>query len=152
MRVVGSLQELERLVGAELGTSAWMEITQEMVNAFSDLSGDHQWIHLDAERAKKELPTGCPIVQGFFTLSLIVKFRTELLELRGVTRTINYGLNRVRFPAPVPVGTRVRGTETLDRAERIAPDALRLTSTCVVAAEGVDKPACVAEMVTLVYE
>lgn len=151
MRTVQGLGELERLVGSELGTSDWLLITQEMVDTFSDVTGDHQWIHLDAERAARELPGGRPIVQGFFTLSLVVRFRDEILDLRGVRHTINYGLNRVRFVSPVAVGTRVRGTETLVAAERVQPDALRLTSSCVVAAEGSDKPACVAEFVTLVY-
>lgn len=151
MRVVHGLNAMEQLVGSELGTSGWVRITQEMVNAFSDVTGDHQWIHLDAQRAARELPGGRPIVQGFLTLSLVVRFRNEILDLRGVTRTINYGLNRVRFISPVAVGTRLRGTETLVAAERIAPDALRLISTCVVAAEGAEKPACVAEFVTLVF-
>ena len=152
MRVINGLTELEQLAGTELGTSEWVAITQDMVNTFSDVTDDHQWIHLDVERATKELAVGGPIVQGFLTLSLLVKFRTEILDLRGVTRVINYGLNRVRFAAPVLVGTRVRGTETLRSAERIAPDALKLISTCVVVAAGVEKPACVAEAVTLVYE
>ena len=151
MRTVHGLSGLEQLVGAELGTSGWVRITQEMVSAFSDVTGDHQWIHLDAERAARELPGGRPIVQGFLTLSLIVRFRDEILDLRGVTRTINYGLNRVRFISPVPVGARVRGTETLVAAERVEPDALRLVSKCVVTAEGAAKPACVAEFVTLVF-
>ena len=151
MREVRGLNGLEQLVGSELGTSGWVLITQEMVSAFSDVTGDHQWIHLDVDRAARELPGGRPIVQGFLTLSLVVRFRDEILDVRGVTRTINYGLNRVRFISPVAVGTRVRGTETLLAAERIAPDALRLTSSCVVTAEGAGKPACVAEFVTLVY-
>ena len=152
MRVAHGLKGLEELVGSELGTSGWVRITQEMVTAFSDVTGDHQWIHLDADRAARELPGGRPIVQGFLTLSLVVRFRNEILDLRGVTRTINYGLNRARFVSPVAVGMRVRGTETLVAAERVAPDALRLTSACVVTAEGADRPACVAEFVTLVYE
>ena len=151
MRTVQGLSGLEGLVGSELGTSGWVLITQEMVDTFSDVTGDHQWIHLDAERAARELPGGRPIVQGFFTLSLVVRFRDEILDLRGVKHTINYGLNRVRFISPVAVGTRVRGTETLVAAERVQPDALRLTTSCVVEAEGSDKPACVAEFVTLVY-
>ena len=152
MRVVNGLTELEQLVGSELGASGWIPITQEMVNTFSDVTGDHQWIHLDVERAARELPGGRPIVQGFFTLSLVIRFHNEILDLRGVAHTINYGLNRVRFISPVAVGTRVRGTETLVAAERVQPDALRLTSSFVVSAEGAAKPACVAELVTLVYE
>lgn len=151
VRVVHGLDGLERLVGAELGVSGWVCITPEMVAAFSDVTGDHQWIHLDAERAARELPTGAPIVQGFFTLSLVIRFRAEILDLRGVARTINYGLDRVRFITPVAVGARVRGVETLVAAERVQPDALRLTSSCVVSAEGSVRPACVADLITLVY-
>ena len=152
MRVVHGLTELEQLTGTTVGTSGWMTVTQEMVNTFSDVTGDHQWIHLDVERATRELPVGGPIVQGFFTLSLVIKFRTEILDVRGVTRTINYGLNRVRFIAPVVVGTRLRGTETILSAERTAPHSLRLTSSCVISAEGLSKPVCSAEIVTLLYE
>ena len=151
MRVVNGLDELEALVGTEIGTSEWVTVTQEMVNTFSEVTGDHQWIHLDVERARRELPFGGPIVQGLLTLSLIVKFRQEILEVRGVGRFINYGYDRVRFTAPVPVGTRLRATQTLVSAKRIAPDALRTTSQFVVEAEGIEKPACVAEAVTLAY-
>ena len=151
MRVVKGLDELEHLVGVELGTSEWVTVTQEMVTAFSDVTGDHQWIHLDAERAARELPVGGPIVQGFFTLALVVKFQAEILIVHGAARLVNYGLNRVRFPTPVRVGTRVRGTQTLVAAERVTPDVLRVTSSFVVEADGAEKPACVAETVMLVY-
>lgn len=151
MRIINGLDELESLAGTVLGTSDWFTVTQDVVNAFSELTGDHQWIHLDVERATRELAIGGPIVQGLLTLSLIVKFRNEIAEVRGVTRVINYGLNRVRFPAPVLVGTRLRGTQTLLSAERRQPDVLRLTSSIEIEAEGVVKPACVAEPVSLVY-
>jgi acyl dehydratase len=151
MRIINGLDELESLAGTVLGTSDWFTVTQDVVNAFSELTGDHQWIHLDVERATRELAIGGPIVQGLLTLSLIVKFRNEIAEVRGVTRVINYGLNRVRFPAPVLVGTRLRGTQTLLSAERRQPDVLRLTSSIEIEAEGVVKPACVAESVSLVY-
>ena len=152
MRVVDGLDELQSLVGTQLGTSEWLMVTQDMVNTFSDVTGDHQWIHLDVERASRELPSGAPIVQGLLTLSLIVKFRLEIVKLRGVTRFINYGYDRVRFTAPIPVGTRLRASQTLLAAKRIAPDALRVTSQFVVEAEGFEKPACIAEAVTLAYE
>jgi acyl dehydratase len=151
MRIINGLDELESLAGTVLGTSDWVAVTQDTVNAFSEVTGDHQWIHLDVERATRELAIGGPIVQGFLTLSLIVKFRNEIAEVRGVTRVINYGLNRVRFPAPVLVGTRLRGTQTLLSAERTQPNVLRLTNSIEVEAEGVVKPACVAESVSLVY-
>ena len=150
-RVVNGLDELEVLVGTDLGTSDWLTVTQEMVDTFSEVTGDHQWIHLDPERARRELPFGGPIVQGLLTLSLIVRFRHEILELRGVTRFINYGYDRVRFAAPIPVGSRLRATQTLLVAERVAPDVLRAKSKFVVEAEGIDKPACIAEAITLAY-
>ena len=151
MRIVDGLDELEALVGTELGTSEWVTVTQEMVNAFSKLTGDLQWIHLDVERARRESPFGGPIVQGLLTLSLIVKFRVEILEVRGVTRYINYGYDRVRFTAPIPVGSRVRATQTLVSAKRTSAEVLRIKCRFVVEAEGVDGPGCVADAVTLVY-
>ena len=151
MRVVNGFDELEALAGTDLGTSNWLTVTQEMVNTFSAVTGDHQWIHLDIERARRELPLGGPVVQGLLTLSLIVKFRHEILELRGVTRFINYGYDRVRFTAPIPVGSRLRATQTLLVAQRIAPDALRTKSQFVVEAEGIEKPACIAEAIMLAY-
>ena len=99
MRIISGLDELESLVGTTLGTSDWVTVTQEMVNVFSEVTTDHQWIHLDVERATRELEVGAPIVQGFLTLSLAVRFRNEIARVEGVSRFINYGLNRVRFPA-----------------------------------------------------
>ena len=151
MRVIDGLDEMESLVGTELGTSEWVTVTQEMVQAFSDVTGDHQWIHLDVERAKREFPFGGPIVQGLLTLSLIVRFRNEIVDVRGVSRVINYGLNRVRFPAPVPVGARMRGRQTLISAKRRTPTTLRVTNSMTVEAEGIKKPACVAEAISLLY-
>ena len=150
-RVVNGLEELEILVGTDLGTSDWLTVTQDMVDTFSEVTGDHQWIHLDVERARRELPFGGPIVQGLLTLSLIVRFRYEILELRGVTRFINYGYDRVRFTAPIPVGSRLRATQSLLVAERIAPDVLRTKSKFIMEAEGLEKPVCIAEAITLVY-
>ena len=150
-RVVNGLEELEILVGTDLGTSDWLTVTQDMVDTFSEVTGDHQWIHLDVERARRELPFGGPIVQGLLTLSLIVRFRYEILELRGVTRFINYGYDRVRFTAPIPVGSRLRATQSLLVAERIAPDVLRTKSKFIMEAEGIEKPVCIAEAITLVY-
>ena len=151
-RVINGLDELVALVGTDLGTSEWLTVTQGMVNTFSEVTGDYQWIHLDVERARRELPFGGPVVQGLLTLSLIVRFRREILELRGVTRFINYGYDRVRFTAPIPVGSRLRATQTLLSAERVAPGTLRTKSKFVVEADGIEKPACIAEAITLAYE
>ena len=150
-RVVSGFDELEALVGTDLGTSEWLTVTQEIVKAFSEVTGDHQWIHLDVERSRRELPFGGPVVQGLLTLSLIVRFRHEILDLRGVTRFINYGYDRVRFTAPIPVGSRLRATQTLLVAKRTAPDVLRTKSKFAVEVEGIAKPACIAEAITLAY-
>jgi len=151
MRVVHELQELEALVGIELGCSAWLQVTQAMVDDFSRITGDNQWVHLDIERAKRELPEGTPIVQGLLTLSLVVKFGQETLDIQGVKRLINYGYNKVRFPAPIPVGTFLRGIQTLQSTTRLSPDALRMESVFTVEGKGIDRPVCVAEAVMVVY-
>ena len=152
MRIVTGFTDLEALVGMELGPSGWTTVTNQVVTGFSDVTGDRQWIHLDAERARTALPGGVPIVPGLLTLSLVVKLGQEILEFRGASRIINYGYDRVRFPEPVPVGTRIRATQTLGSVERVRPNALRLTSTFVVEGEGLTKPVCVADAVVLAYE
>ena len=151
MREVRGLDELERLVGQQLGASEWLAITQELVDGFADVTLDHQWIHCDVERATRESPYGGPVAHGFLTLSLIPGFRSQLLTLSGVSRVINYGVNRVRFPAAVAVGKRVRGIQTIKTVERTTPDSARVVSGFVIEIEGESKPACVAETVTLVF-
>jgi acyl dehydratase len=151
MREIRGLDELERLSGQEVGASEWLTITQEMVDRFADATFDHQWIHCDVERARRESPYGGPIAHGFLTLSLIPGFRSQILTLAGVSRVINYGVNRVRFPNAVPVGARVRGVQTIRAVERTAPRAARVVSGFVIEIEGESKPACVAETVTLVF-
>lgn len=151
MREIRGLDELERLAGREIGASEWLTITQEMVDRFADATFDHQWIHCDVERARRESPYGGPIAHGFLTLSLIPGFRSQILMLTGVSRVINYGVNRVRFPNAVPVGARVRGVQTIRTVERTAPGAARVVSGFVIEIDGESKPACVAETVTLVF-
>ena len=151
MRETRGLDELERLSGQEVGASEWLTITQEMVDRFADATFDHQWIHCDVERARRESPYGGPIAHGFLTLSLIPGFRSQILTLTGVSRVINYGVNRVRFPNAVPVGARVRGVQTIRTVERTAPGAARVVNGFVIEIEGESKPACVAETVTLVF-
>ena len=151
MRIINGLDELETYAGKVLGTSDWVTVTQDMVNTFSDVTTDHQWIHLDVARATRELEVGGPIVQGLLTLSLVIRFRNEIAEIRGVSKFINYGLNRVRFITPVVVGTRLRGTQTLLTAERTKPNVVRMTSLMVIEGEGLDTPACVAETIALAY-
>ena len=151
MREVEGLEQLNSLVSHEMGPTEWVTISSEMVTRFADVTYDHQWIHLDAERARQESPYGVPIVHGLFTLSLYPYLGRQLLKINGVSRVINYGANRVRFPNAVAVGARVRARQTVRSVERINTDAVRMTSTFVIESEGQAKPACVAETVALIY-
>ena len=151
MREVEGLEQLKSLVADEMGPTAWVTISEEMVARFADVTHDHQWIHLDAERAREESPYGVPIVHGLLTLSLYPYLGRQLLKINGVSRVINYGANRVRFPNAVTVGARVRARQTVRSVERINADAVRMTSAFVIESEGQAKPACVAETVALIY-
>ncbi|WP_086565499.1 MaoC family dehydratase, partial [Streptomyces africanus] len=115
---VNGLDELKKLAGSDLGTSEWIEVTQERIDTFADATGDHQWIHVDPEKAK-EGPFGAPIAHGYLTLSLFIPLFTELLDVQGVTTKVNYGLNKVRFPSPVKVGSRIRLTAKLAEVEEV---------------------------------
>jgi acyl dehydratase len=141
---------LPALKGQELGTSAWFEVTQDRVNTFADATDDHQWIHVDVERARAESPFGGPIGHGYLTLSLLIPMWSQVLTVTDSTMAVNYGLNRVRFPAPVPVGSKVRLTATLADVEEVA-GGLQLTVAGVIEAEGGKKPVCIAEPVFRVY-
>jgi acyl dehydratase len=145
-----TLAELSSFKGKELGTSDWFEITQERVNTFADATDDHQWIHVDVERAKAESPFRGPIGHGFLTLSLFVPMWSQILTVTDVKMGVNYGLNRVRFPAPVPVGSRIRLTATLVDVEEFR-GGLQLVAGGVIEREGGDKPVCVLESVTRLY-
>ena len=134
-----------------MGPTTWLTISEEMVTRFADATQDHQWIHVDAERARQESPYGVPIVHGLLTLALYPYLGRQLLKINGVSRVINYGANRVRFPNAVAVGARVRARQTVRSVERINADAVRMTSTFVIESEGQVKPACVAETVALIY-
>ena len=150
MTTTTTLAELPGLVGTELGTSDWYEVTQEAVQQFADATADHQWIHLDVERAKKESPFGGPIAHGFLTLSLVVPLVAQVLTITDVKMGVNYGLNKVRFPAPVPVGSKVRARVTLKESEQVA-GGIQNVLTVTVEREGGDKPVCIAEWVTRQY-
>ena len=147
--VINGLDELKRRVGHELGVSDWLEVTQEAIDAFADATGDHQWIHVDAERAK-ETPFGGTIAHGLYTLSLGPQFSYAMFEIAGVAFGINYGYNKVRFPAPLPVGSRVRMRATLTHADEV-PGGVQFTVTQTFEREGGDKPVCVAESLARVY-
>ena len=142
--------EVRAAVGQHLGYSDWIEITQERVNTFADATGDHQWIHIDVERAKAESPFGGPIAHGYLTLSLIIPMYSEVFVISDAKMGVNYGLNKVRFPAPVPVGAKVRLTATLKDVEEVA-GGLQVTIAGVIEAEGGTKPVCIAEPVFRVY-
>ena len=150
MSTTTTMAELPGLKGAELGTSDWYEVTQEAVNLFADATGDHQWIHVDVERAKKESPFGGPIAHGYMTLSLLVPLASGTYTITDSTMGVNYGLNKVRFPAPVPVGCRIRLVATLEDVTEIA-GGLQLTVSSVIEREGRDKPVCIAEWVVRAY-
>jgi acyl dehydratase len=145
-----TLSELPALKGSELGTSDWIEVTQDRVNLFADATDDHQWIHVDAERAKAESPFGGPIAHGYLTLSLLIPMWSQVLTVTDSTMSVNYGLNKVRFPAPVPVGSKVRLTATLADVEEIK-GGYQLTVSAVIERENGDKPVCIAEPVLRFY-
>jgi acyl dehydratase len=149
MRIVNGIEELEALVGAELGASEWHLVDQERVNAFAEVTGDHQWIHVDPERAAAG-PFGRTIAHGYLTLSLLPALTSEIWRVEGVRMAINYGLNRVRFPSPVPVGSRVR---VVARLAEVTPvdGGVQGVVTATVEVEGGTKPACVAETVVRLY-
>lgn len=150
MKTIASLAELQSLVGQEVAVSDWLTITQEQVDRFADATHDHQWIHVDVERARSG-PFGGPIAHGFLTLSLLPRFFEMAMAIQGTRMAVNYGLNRVRFTAPVPVGSRLRARMTLLACEPIPDNGAQLTWKVVVEREGSDKPACIAESVTRRY-
>jgi acyl dehydratase len=149
MLTLTGLDEVRGYVGKELGVSGWHEVTQEAVNAFADVTGDHQFIHVDVERAK-QTPFGGTIAHGYYTLSLAAMFSQDMFALEGFVFGINYGLNRVRFPAPLPVGSRLRMRALLSSVEDI-PGGAQITTALTFEREGGDKPVCVAESLTRVY-
>jgi acyl dehydratase len=145
-----TLAELPALKGAELGTSDWIEVTQDRVNLFAYATDDHQWIHIDVERAKAESPFGGPIAHGYLTLSLLIPLWFQVLTVTDSALTVNYGLNKVRFPAPVAVGSKVRLTATVADVEQIK-GGYQITASAVIEREHRDKPVCVAEPVFRFY-
>ncbi|CAL9287087.1 MaoC family dehydratase [Streptomyces olindensis] len=146
---VNGLDELKKLAGSDLGTSEWIEVTQERIDTFADATGDHQWIHVDPERAK-EGPFGAPIAHGYLTLSLFIPLFTELLDVQGVTTKVNYGLNKVRFPAPVKAGSRIRLTARLAEVEDVA-GGVQITVEGAIEIEGGGKPAAVLQSLSRFY-
>jgi len=141
--------ELKDAVGQDLGTSDWIEITQDRINLFAEATGDHQWIHVDPERAK-DGPVGVCIAHGMLTQSLVNKFLPEIIVVKGISMGINYGANKLRFPAPVPVGSRLRGRGELLSAEDVK-GCVQTVVRVTVEIEGNDRPACVIETISRYY-
>jgi acyl dehydratase len=149
MKTITGLDELRDAKGETLGTSDWHEVTQEAIDAFADVTGDHQWIHVDRERAK-DTPFGGTIAHGYYTLALSPMLTGQVMALDGFAMVINYGANRLRFPAPVPVGSRVRVTVKVADLED-TPGGAQLTLELTFEVEGGEKPVCVAQTLMRVY-
>jgi acyl dehydratase len=147
LATVDGIEGLRRLVGETIGPGNWREVTQDMIDAFADLSGDDQWIHVDVERARTESPFGTTIAHGNLTLSMIDGFRLDLIESTGLKLGVNYGWNKVRFPAPVPVGTKVRASAEMVSIDDVGGGWWHVVTRFTVEAEGNAKPVCVAESV-----
>jgi acyl dehydratase len=146
MRTFESVDALVAAKGEELGSSDWVTISQDEVNLFADATGDHQWIHVDPDKAAKG-PFGTTIAHGFMTLSLLPRLMHQIYTVNGIKLAINYGLNKVRFPAPVPVGSKVRATSTLTDTQDVGQGTVQITVTTTIEIEGAPKPACVAESI-----
>jgi acyl dehydratase len=149
MLTISGIDELRAKVGEELGVSEWQEVTQEAIDAFADATGDHQWIHVDPERAA-QTPWGSTIAHGLYTLSIGPKFTFDMFTIEGFAFGLNYGYNKVRFPAPLPVNSRVRMRATLSSVDDV-PGGVQLTITQTFEREGEQKPVCVAEAVSRMY-
>ena len=147
MRVFNDFNELKAAVGAEVGVSDWIEITQDRINKFAEATGDEQWIHVDTARAARESPGGSTIAHGLLSLSLIPMFIRGIIGVKGLKNTLNYGANRIRYLTPVPAGSRLRARVTVIEAEDVPPDALRVTYKVTIELEGGKRPACVAEVI-----
>lgn len=150
MRTFTSPDQLKAAVGEDLGVSDWLQITQERVNTFADATGDHQWIHVDVERAKKESPFGGPVAHGYLSLSLIPLLNWQIYTIENTKLGINYGSNKVRFVSPVPVGAHVRLHTTLTSVDDASGGALQIVTTHTLEIEDADKPAFVAEAISRV--
>jgi acyl dehydratase len=148
--IVDTIADLRPLVGTSLGSSSWVLVDQHRIDTFADATDDHQWIHVDAERAK-DGPFGTTIAHGYLTLSLLIPLWSNLLDVRSVRTKVNYGLGKVRFPAPLPSGSRIRATATLAELTDIE-GGVQLTIDAVIEREGGDKPVCVAQPIFRFYE
>ena len=148
--VFASPAELKEAVGKHLGVSEWITIEQDRIDKFADATGDHQWIHVDPERAK-DGPFGKCIAHGYLTQSLVNKFLPEIVEVQGISMGVNYGADKLRFPAPVPVGARIRGSAELIAVERTKDGGYQATIRVSVEIEGADRPGCVIDTISRYY-
>src|SRR5919198_6724685 len=144
---IEGIEGLKALQGKTIGPTDWQEVTQDDINIYADLAGDHQWIHVDVERAKNESPFGTTIAHGNLTLSLIEGMRLDLMSSSGFKLGVNYGWNKVRFPAPVPAGSRIRTTAEVVAVEEVGGGWFQVVTRFTVEVEGSEKPACVADAV-----
>ncbi|UNS96209.1 MaoC family dehydratase [Streptomyces tubbatahanensis] len=149
-RVFTSPDELRAAVGEELGSSDWLEVDQKRIDLFADATGDHQWIHVDPERAAGG-PFGGTIAHGYLTLSLLPALVPQIMRVDGMRMGVNYGVNKVRFPSPVPSGTRVRARATLTDVSEASDGGVQVAAQVTVEREGADKPVCVAESLSRYY-
>ncbi len=149
MRIFKDFEEIKAAIGTEVGVSDWREITQQQIERFAEATGDDQWIHVDVERARRELPGKTTIAHGLLTLSLAPEFIREVAQIEGLKNTLNYGSNRVRYLAPVPAGSRLRARVSVAEADDVPPNGLRVTYGLTVEIEGGKRPACVAEVIGL---
>ncbi|HEX2040265.1 MAG TPA: MaoC family dehydratase [Acidimicrobiales bacterium] len=148
--ILKGIEGVKEKVGEHLGYSDWLDVTQDQVNRFADATGDHQWIHVDPERATKESPFGGPIAHGYLTISLAPVLLGSIMLVDGIAMGVNYGINKLRFPAPVPVGKRLRAGATVAQVEDI-PGGAQVTLDVTFEVEGQEKPACVAQVVYRYY-
>ena len=151
MLVVETPQDLKNHVGKEFGVSDWVTVDQAMIDKFAEATGDHQWIHVDVERARRELPIGTTIAHGYLTLSLVPRMAHEIMEIRKRSRGINYGSNKVRFTGMVPAGSRVRMRQSLKSCEDVEGNGVRLITEVQIEREGEERPVMVAELISLAY-
>ena len=150
MLVIPNPKELTQHVGADLGETDWLEISQERINTFADATGDHQWIHVDVEKAK-DGPFGAPIAHGYLTASLANLFLPQLLEVQNVSMGVNYGCDKIRFPSPVPVGSKIRGTGQITSVDETKDGGFQAKVTITIQIEGNDRPACIIETISRFY-
>jgi acyl dehydratase len=150
MSIKAKFGELSALAGTDLGASDWITVNQDRINTFADATDDHQWIHVDEERAKAG-PFGGPIAHGYLTLSLVIPLWSQLLQVEGASMTVNYGLNKVRFPAPVPVGSRIRLAGKLADVQEAGGNSVQVTADLVVEIENGVKPACALQALFRFY-